>query len=110
MQEGETCQRKKHVSGFYNNNSNNKDNKVGGVHGGRSGCGDQSGRGGRGIQGCQRRGNEQSRIKCHNCGKLNHMERTCWVVGGGAHGKNVNEENNVTDFPGVDNEALRFPP
>ena len=38
------------------------------------------------------------------------MERTCWVVGGGAHGKNVNEENNVTDFPGVDNEALRFPP
>ena len=96
---------------FYTSNNEEEDSDHGG-YGRRSGCSVwsiQIVRDGQWGQ-SRGRGNIGSNITCHNCGKLGHIERNCWSVGGGAHGENANEENNATDSLGVNNQAICCPP
>ena len=69
----------------------------------------------------------RERKRCHNCGKINHLARTCWEIGGGEYsggrggrsgrggygrddrgGRNTNTNN--ASFPGVNESAIRNPP
>ena len=81
--------------------------------------GDDKGRntgGGRGPGG-RGPGRPYSRNKCHNCGKVGHVVRTCWGPGGGAEGQfpnrrrpNVGGVQQGDAFPGVDDTGMRNPP
>jgi len=73
--------------------------------------GGYSGRGrGRGRGGCHSRGGQYTRKRCHNCGKVGHITRSCWTPGGGSAGQGPSTPSGDDTFPGVDDEALRNPP
>jgi len=58
-------------------------------------------------------GGASYKLSCHNCGKKGNIARSCWAKGGGAHGEgdgDVDTNNGLADFPGVDDQALRRPP
>ena len=75
------------------------------------------GDGGRGRgRGRSGRGNNRwAKCECHNCGKLGHIERHCWLPGGGAYkprdsGDGGGGASEGDSFPGTDGDAISRPP
>jgi len=74
--------------------------------------------GGRGRgRGGGRENNRWDKCKCHNCGKLGHISRLCWLPGGGAHKSSSDSgtgggDNYTTTptFPSTDRNSLTRPP
>ena len=97
------------ASGFFVDGGRGQGQGDGG-RGGRGGRG--RGEGGRG-RGGGRTTNRWSRLSCHNCGKLGHIARNCWALGGGSEGQGPDEQGgdgNNEGFPGVDEASIRRPP
>ena len=74
---------------------------------------------GRGSDGPGRGGSGRghTRKRCHNCGKVGHLSRSCWAPGGGAEGQGPGPNRAHTrtstqgdNFPGVDDAGIRNPP
>ena len=80
--------------------------------GGRE-CGRGEGRG----RGGGRGHNRWAKCEYHNCGKLGHISRLCWLPGGGAHKSSSDSGTGGSDdytttptFPGTDGDALTRSP
>ena len=81
--------------------------------------GDREPRGGRGNGGRGGRGNggrghnRWEKCECHNCGKLGHIKRNCWLPGGGASkesGEDADGSSEGNTLPGANSDAISRPP
>lgn len=85
--------------------------------GDRGGSRGDGGRGrgrGHGGRGCGK--NRWEKYECHNCGKLGHIERFCWLPGGGAYKSRTEDADegggngDGDSFPGTNSDAISRPP
>ena len=76
--------------------------------------GDKEPRGSRGGRGNGGRGrNRWEKCVCHNCEKLGHIKRNCWLPGGGAYkdsGDDADASSEGNTLPGANSDAISRPP